>query len=160
MAELFRRSAEHILLAKHLQNIPVGGGVTYEELDRVVGSDVRKNGLLSTVRNAIVPERFFFVVDVRGESIKRVDDASWSTAVGPAARRRIKNLAIRGKRKLAAIEANELSSDDRLSWVVHMTVLSLHEYSGTGRVEKEISRMAETNGPPMLREVLARLKDL
>lgn len=160
MAESFKRSAEHILLTKHLQEIPVGDSVTYQELDRVAGVDVRRTGLLATVKNAIALERFFFVVDVRGESIRRVDDADWNMAVGPTTRNRIRKLAKRGKRKLVAIVAEELAPSDRLSLTVNMTILNLHEFDSQNKVEKRIQGMYEANESLALKNVLERLKDL
>lgn len=104
-------------LANELESTPVGQVVTYTKLSAVIGRDIKipsAYALLHSARERLVKHKGIVFEVVRGQGLKRLDDAAIA-ASAPGRVKRVHKVAKRETRKLLCADQSKLSNADRIT---------------------------------------------
>src|SRR5579872_7337382 len=110
-----------------------GETISYDELNKLTGCDVRKRrNVLTTPINKLLNEQAMVFVSEVGKGIRRLTNDE-IPALGSRDIGRIGRLAKRSIRRLAATDYDKLSEQGKIQHNTHMTLLSLMQRSSTAR---------------------------
>ena len=125
-----QRAYETQLLADRLLKTQPGELVSYEELSKIAGMDVRPGGpgygRLGSARNIALCEGRILLEPVAGEGIKRIVPEE-QAGLGPKYVSTLKRASRRRLRKLAAVEYDKLNDQQRTQHNVAASVLGCVE---------------------------------
>ncbi len=118
------RSIDTDTLVRRLREVDVGGFVSYENLNELIGRDVQ-NGARHILRSAVMillrEDRRVFA-PVRDEGLKRLNDRE-IVGTGLETTARIRRLARRGARKVTAVENYDaLPKADQVAHNTHLSI--------------------------------------
>ena len=137
---LFEISVEARLMAERLARAAMGELVTYDELSDIIGQNVRlqrnKGRLNTALRTVLNDHRMVFGVVVN-EGYKRLADADMSK-IGRQSARKIRREAQRAKKKMACVNLDKLTSEQKSEWNVAATIISMTEEVSAPRAVKAI----------------------
>lgn len=152
-----QRSTESILLAQRLEKVQPGELVTYAELSRIIGQNVRADGyqVLRSARNYVAEtSRIVFDV-VHGEGLKRLRNEE-IPASADAALQSIRRKAKRTARRLGrCVDIDALPAETRNDFNLKLSVLGmLSAVSDHKRIEK-VKGLLNLDGKLALADTLA-----
>lgn len=145
-------SADSQLLYKRFVDVQPDQVVTYDELSSIIHSDVRKDGrgALYSAKNRALRDNQIVLEAVRNVGLKRLNDISIATNVGPSCLRKIRSTARSGKRKLVSVQdfealpnAAKLTHNTHLSFLGAIDLMSKHH-----KIRKLEQQAKQTALPP------------
>jgi hypothetical protein len=118
------RSAEANLLIKRLKQLKVGEVIDYAELNKLFDGDVqgKHRYLLETARRVILNEERVVLECVFGKGVKRLENDA-IPAIAEQARTRINRISKGASKKLACVDYDKLTNEQRLDWNTHMSMM-------------------------------------
>ena len=118
----FQLSADSAAIVKAIEEIPVGGVITYSQLSTVIGRDIRMfRGSLESARKAVQRDKGMVFDVLRGEGIKRLADGE-IIDLSDKAREHSRRHARRIAKKLICVNYATLTKDKQ---VKHNAALSM-----------------------------------
>lgn len=142
----FEKSVDTSIIEKRLRDSNEGDVVSYEELSKLLGRDVREfcYGNLSTARKTLVDESIFFDV-VDGVGYKRLTNEE-SVKSPQSYLKRATNAAKQAVRHLRNIKFDELSDSGKKSHLVASAVGGAMMMFGSSKASRRIeSKVAAEN---------------
>lgn len=143
---MFEKSADTSIIENRLRNTNVGDVVTYDELSKLLGRDVRAycTSNLQTARRTMVNESIFFDV-LTGEGLRRLN-ADEAVTTSQAYVTRAKSAANRGMNHLANVPFDGLTEESKkkhLSVSAQLGAVALFSSSKANkRIEQKINGSA------------------
>jgi hypothetical protein len=145
--ELFRAAPETRLLYQRLMRLDVGETVTYGDLSRVAGVDVRLDGrprLGSAFR--MCAREGHIIKTVWGVGVKRLSDDE-ILDLAPKNIRKMGRLAKRAQREVSHVDYDGLADDKKVEFNVTMSQLAVMQMLAKpkvrGQIEAEVTRRAQ-----------------
>lgn len=147
------KSADTSVLENKLRSVAVGEVITYAELSKALGRDVRQfcYSNLSTARKTLVGEKIHFDV-VSGEGLKRLAGTEAVVSAGSYVDR-AKNAATKGMKILANIEFAELPDESKKQHLAKSAQLGAIKLFGSSKAEKKLTQSV-TSQPLAIGETL------
>lgn len=147
------KSADTSVLENKLRSVAIGDTITYSELSKALGRDVRQfcYGNLVTARKTLVGEKIHFDV-VAGQGLKRLDGVAAVMSAGSYVDR-AKNAASRGMKVLQNVEFAELPEDAKKQHLAKSAQLGAIKLFGSSKAEKRLTQ-AVTSQPMAIGETL------
>lgn len=111
----FQMSADAHSISKHLQSTQIGQTVTYEELSKIIGRDIKKeakSALYTALKHLQKESRFVFGT-IKGEGIKRLDNAE-IVSLSDKARNAIRRTARRTVKKIVCADYDKLTNEFKI----------------------------------------------
>ena len=133
----FEMSADAKILRSVLQESEVGQTITYDELSRAIGRDVRQHAIsaLGTARRGLLRERGYVFGVERNVGLTRLSDELVVDSI-ESDRRRLQRTANRSLRKLETVKFDELPEEKKKAHVVasaQLGVLSMFSKASSAR---------------------------
>lgn len=136
-------------IAEALARAEVGETITYDAISAVIGRDVRnsaRHNMAAARRKVLREERIVFDV-VRGEGLRRLDDAG-KVATGGSAIHRIRRAAGRADKVLISVEFANLSSEEQIRHnalrTIYNATKAMTRSAGVKRVHVAVSEAADS----------------
>ena len=150
------KSADTMIVENRLRSTEIGDIVTYDDLSKILGRDVREFclGSIATARKALIGESIFFDT-ISKEGYKRL---SQEEACGTAKHyvSRVKSAASRGMKHLQNVKFAELSDDAQKKHLTTSAQLGAISLFSSANSEKKIEkRITTSSGPIAIGETLA-----
>ena len=125
-----KNGADVQALAIVLDQLAVGSVATYAELTEAIGRDILKHRyLLDQALNRLLRNRKVFGC-VMGEGYQRLSDSE-IVASSFGAMRKIRRMARKQATRMASVEWNTMSNEDRLAHNIHISVLGAIAHAAT-----------------------------
>lgn len=140
------KSADTSILENRLRNTQPGDVISYQDLSKVIGRDVRQFcwGNLTSARRTLTGEKIHFDI-VRGVGLKRLDGAGAVVAVGSYIEK-ARHAAGRGIKILQNVEFSELPDDAKRSHLAKSAQLGAIKLFGSSKATKKLeAKAAETS---------------
>lgn len=141
-----QRSYETQAVKERMEALPVGGTLTYADLDAIVKGDSRedKRHHVSHARKIVLNEKCIVLRCVPGIGYERIEGADilHDTTRDIA---HVRRTARTGKKKLGAVDFDALSDTQRLEWSGRAVQLHLMERAGSEKVARRLQ--AAATGP-------------
>jgi hypothetical protein len=119
------------IVLERLAKAQPGETVTYEELNKLAGCDVRKRrNIITTSTNKLLVEQAKVFVSETGKGMRLLHNEE-IPALGARDIGRVGRIAKRSIRKLAAADYDKLSEQAKIQHNTHMTLLSLVQRGAT-----------------------------
>lgn len=140
---IFQASVETRLLYDRLRNLQVGEMVSYAELSEIVGQDTQGEGrgALNSARRLALRDHDIVTDAVKNVGIKRLS-GSEVVQSATATFSRVRRLAQRGARRLAAARDEGLSTEEKARRDASMSALAIVKLMGK---PKSVDRIAAAN---------------
>lgn len=140
------KSTDTLTIEACLRELAIGEVVTYDQLSEKLGRDVRQHctGNLQTARRTVLKEDKIITEVVRGEGIKRIDDAT-CVSTAPTVFKRMRGLANRQSDRLKAVEFNALDEESKRKHLVVSAQLGAIHLMSTSNSTKKIEAKVEGN---------------
>lgn len=124
---------ETTIVLERLGKAKPGETVSYQELDRLTGCNVRlRRNVLTTSINKLLAEQAMVFVAERGKGIRLLLNEE-IPSLGARDIRRIGRISKRCIRRLTATDYDKLSEQKRIEHNTHMTLLSLMQRGSTAK---------------------------
>jgi hypothetical protein len=132
------KSADTSILENRLRQTQPGDVVTYEELSKVLGRDVKAYclGYLHTARHALLKESIVFDC-VRKVGLRRLA-AGEVVSVADSHRQKASRATRRGAEHLAYIQSDSLTDEEKKRYMVLSTQLSTMALMASSKASKKI----------------------
>lgn len=111
---MFEKSADTLIIENRLRNAVVGEMVSYDELTKLLGRDVRQfcRSSITSARHTLEGESIFFDT-VANEGLKRLTESEAVTKTAPSYVSRAKSAASRGMRVLQNVQYDNLDDNTK-----------------------------------------------
>lgn len=155
----FQLSADSRALINALEKVSIGETVSYEDLNRTIGRDVRQfRGTIHTALATLERQHQMVFSCVPTVGYKRLNDKE-IIGTADAVTRKIRWAARRSARKLACVKFDQLPADQRLAHNARMTIMALvAETTGSNAVKRIESAVADSNAAiPAAKAAIAAL---
>lgn len=112
-----------VILAR-LKTMRKGDVVTYDELTKLIQSDIRKKSYycLNTARRRLLMDDGMVFESVRGVGIKRMDDEQ-IISIGEQSERKLHKLSRNAMRKLGCANTDNLTNEQRIDLYAHCSAI-------------------------------------
>jgi len=153
-------SADAAILIAEFSRRNKGDTVTYDELQALIGWDVRTNrGILRTVRNRLLRDHAKVLDAVHTQGYRILTDAEIVEGRLGRDREQRRRSACRSKLRAGAVNLSELNERQRLTYVAEVTVAHITEStSGTAAVQRIADNANGSTQPLALNKALEALK--
>jgi hypothetical protein len=144
----FQKSSDAKILESVLGEAVVGKLISYEELSKAIGRDVRKHAMsaLGTARRGVFKEKRILFGVQRGIGLVRIDDAGIVKSIEKD-RIHLHRTARKSLKKLAAVEFSNLDESGKRDHVVasaQMGAVAMFANKNSGKkIESKIAAKAE-----------------
>ncbi len=141
------KSADTSIVENRLRNTQPGDIVTYDELTKLLGRDVRVFGIgnVATARKVLVTESVFFDT-IPNEGYRRLD-AEESCQASKHYVRRVKSAARKGMKHLQHVPFDQLSDDGKKTHLTTSAQLGAVTLFAGANAEKKIGSNVEQGKP-------------
>lgn len=153
---LFEKSADTLIVENRLRNTTAGDVVTYGELTKLLGRDVRTFCKANVIgaRHTLEGESIFFDT-IAGEGLKRLTESEAVTKTAPSYVNRAKNAANRGMRVLAHVQYDSLDEATKRKHLSTSAQLGAIKLFVSAKATKAIeSKVTETSKQLAIGETL------
>lgn len=133
------KSNDTLVIENRLRTSSVGELVTYDDLSKLLGRDVRVHciGNLTTARRVLRDEKIFFVT-VRGDGVRRISQEEAVNCLPDHSIKRAKSAARQGIKCLRNIEYDQLSEDGKKKHLSSSAQLGAIELFSSAKATKKI----------------------
>lgn len=134
------------LIRDRLQETKVGETVTYEELSKLIGRDVRNRamGALGTARKHAMKNKNMVFVAVSNEGLKRMSDIEIVDSVDGDIRR-VRRTVRRSSAKITRVDFNGLPNDKKIDHNAKLSMLgALQQFAAPSSLKTLKSRVEES----------------
>lgn len=151
---IFAKSADTLIIENRLRSTAVGDLVTYAELSKLLGRDVREfcTSNVHSARNTLVGESIFFDC-ISNEGYKRLDNNEAANAADHY-RDRITSTANRGIRHLRHVPFDDLSDEAKKKHLTVSAQLGAIKLFGSSKASKRIEAAVKDTAPMAIGETL------
>jgi hypothetical protein len=145
MALIYELSTDAKTLANMLKNVEVGMVITYEEMTKAIGRDVRgpARPVLVTARSIVQRENRMIFDCVRSEGLKRLNDGE-IVDLSDQAMDRIRRTAKRTGKKLLCVNYDQMPREKQTKHNASLSMFGaiseLSKNASTKRLEREIEK--------------------
>jgi hypothetical protein len=155
------RSADTDWLVKRLMKVPTGETLSYDDLSKELGRNVRDEAYscLQSARHIVERQEHRLFDVIRGVALKRVDDLGGLRIVGRD-QKHIARTARRGVRRLGTcVDRDQLPNNDRQSYDLSAATLGMVAHVTRPQTQKKLAArvtasMPTTKALEALRDVL------
>ena len=144
----FEKSADTKVIESRLKEAKVGDLITYDELSRILGRDVREfaYGALTSARKAMLASGVVFGTESK-VGIKRLDDLQIINST-ESDRKRLQRIGKHSLRKLSAVKFENLTEESKrkhTTMAAQMGAIAMFaSKSTTARIETNVKPTSET----------------
>jgi hypothetical protein len=140
-------SVDAQILVKTLSEVKIGQEITYEQLSKEIGRDLRNgcSGILQTARNRVFRDHGIHFCVIRGVGLRRSDNHDKVIAASSRFKR-VKTQSRKGIAELASVDYEQLSNEDRVKHNSALAQWSVFQHMLTPKAEKLLSKKISEAG--------------
>lgn len=142
-------AVETKIVLERLSKANPGDTVTYKELDELAKCNVRKRrNVITTSVNKLLVEHGKVFISEKGVGIRLLKNEE-IPSLGPRDISRVSNIARRCMRRLAAVNFDELPTEEKVRHNASLTILTLFQRGSTTKAVKMIEETVRKQSNPL-----------